>query len=154
MSKAPCRGSSNCLLFFYSCPYRALAVCVRLPRAMPWAMETLGFQPVFAQTLLFTSLRKRYCSRPCANVIGHVLAILCGIPLPTSYIPILVSFVFLLIKLFFHPDFCYVICSGCVRDDCWLFILVVIPYIFILVISCAPQRGNFSTAQGIALGMM
>lgn len=44
--------------------------------------------------------------------------------------------------------------SGCVRDDCWLFILVVIPYIFILVISCAPQRGNFSTAQGIALGMM
>ena len=41
--------------------------------------------------------------------------------------------------------------SGCVRDDCWLFILVVIPYIFILVISCAPQRGNFSTAQGIAL---
>ena len=74
MSKAPCRGSSNCLLFFYSCPYRALAVCVRLPRAMPWAMETLGFQPVFAQTLLFTSLRKRYWSRSCANVIGHVLA--------------------------------------------------------------------------------
>ena len=57
MSKAPCKGSSNCLLFFYSCPYRALAVCVRLPRAMPWAMETLGFQPVFAQTLLFTSLQ-------------------------------------------------------------------------------------------------
>ena len=36
--------------------------CIRLPRAMPWAMEILGFQPVFAQTLLV--------SRLCANVIG------------------------------------------------------------------------------------
>ena len=40
--------------------------------------------------------------------------------LPTSYIPILVSFVFLLV---------------------------------VIVISCAPRRGNFSTAQGNALGI-
>ena len=24
----------------------ALVICIRLPRAMPWAMKTLGFQPV------------------------------------------------------------------------------------------------------------
>ena len=145
MSSAPCRGSSNCLLFFIVALTGRLPFVFVYPGRCPGLWKHWAFSP---------SLRKRYCSRPCANVIGHVLAILCGIPLPTSYIPILVSFVFLLIKLFFHPDFCYVICSGCVRDDCWLFILVVIPYIFILVISCAPQRGNFSTAQGIALGMM
>ena len=140
MSKAPCRGSSNCLLFFYSCPYRALAVCVRLPRAMPWAMETLGFQPVFAQTLLVTSLQFYVATSP--NLLySHP----CFIRFP----PYLIVFSsrFLLCHLFGMR-------SGCVRDDCWLFILVVIPYIFILVISCAPQRGNFSTAQGIALGMM
>ena len=149
MSKAPCRGSSNCLLFFYSCPYRALAVCVRLPRAMPWAMETLGFQPVFAQTLLFTSLRKRYWSRPCNSMWHTSPNFLYSHPCFIRFPPYLIVFAsrFLLCHLFGMR-------SGCVRDDCWLFILVVIPYIFILVISCAPQRGNFSTAQGIALGMM
>ena len=34
--------------------------CIRLPRAMPWAMEILGFQPVFAHTSLFSYLCKRY----------------------------------------------------------------------------------------------
>ena len=57
---------------FYSCPCRALGGFIRLPRALPWAMETLGFQPVFAQTLLVTSLRKRYWSRPCTYVVGIV----------------------------------------------------------------------------------
>ena len=144
---------------------------------------------VLAQTLLVTFLRKRYWSRSCANVIVftslrqrcwyRVLAILCGCLFPTSYIPILVSFVFLFVKLFFRPDFCYAICSGCVRDDCRLNDLYICVHVrfgnrdfqispnfiyspslfhffllFVIVISCAPQRGNFSTAQGIALGMM
>ena len=37
---------------------------------MPWAMETLGFQPVFAQTLLISHLCKRYWFHVFANVIG------------------------------------------------------------------------------------
>ena len=49
---------------FYSCPCRALGGFIRLPRAMPWAMETLGFQPVIAHTLLV--------SRPCTYVVGIV----------------------------------------------------------------------------------
>ena len=112
------------------------------------------------------SLRKRYWSRLCANVIGHVLAqtLLVSRPCNSMWLP-LPNF------LYSHPCFIrfppylivfasrFLLChlfgmrSGCVRDDCWLFILVVIPYIFILVISCAPQRGNFSTAQGIAMGI-
>ena len=98
MSSAPCRGSSNCLLFFIVALTGRLPFVFVYPGRCPGLWKHWAFSP---------SLRKRYWLRPCNSM---------WLPLPTSYIPILVSFVFLLVKLFLRPDFCYVICSGCVRD--------------------------------------
>ena len=50
-----------------------LAVFVRLPRAMPWAMETLGFQPVFAQTLLVLVIANVIYSRYCKRYLFSLL---------------------------------------------------------------------------------
>ena len=41
---APCKGNSNIPLFFLELPLQgALVVCIRLPRAMPWAVESCPF---------------------------------------------------------------------------------------------------------------
>ena len=90
-------------------------------------METLGFQPVLAQTLLVTFLRKRYCfhvlaptllfSRPCANVVGITsLQFYVATSSQLLIFPSLFHSFSSLLNCFFRPDFCYAICSGCVRD--------------------------------------
>ena len=102
---------------------------VRLPRALPWAMETLGFQPVFAHTSLvsrlcahvigFTSLRTRHwfhvyahtslVSRLCAHVIGftslrtrHWFHVFAHTSLVSHLCAYVIGFTFLRTRYWFH----------------------------------------------------
>ena len=155
---------------------------VRLPRALPWAMETLGFQPVFAHTSLvsrlcahvigFTSLRTRHwfhifahtslVSRFCAHVIGftslgirywfHIFAHTLLVSHLCAYV---IGFTSLRIRYWFHI-FAHTLLCKCYwfpLPTSYIPILVSLSLLVVIVISCASRRDNSSTAQGNALGM-
>ena len=48
---APCKGSSNVPMFLQLPLQGALIVCIRLPRALPWAMEDFGLSAHFVLLL-------------------------------------------------------------------------------------------------------
>ena len=62
---APCKGNSNIPLLFLELPLQgALVVCIRLPRAMPWAVESCPFG---AHCILINACCTNHSKYACTN---------------------------------------------------------------------------------------